>query len=233
MVLVALLLVCRAPGPACAGTIRVDSTGITIPTGRYPHVEDLIIPDAGQSPFFNEVLTGVRDGLLSRETPAPTHINFDGSGVFMDGVTGSLGTFTWTIDNPAGAYQFVDVSSLPPEPFPPAGFLRSVEGTLASVSGPGFTTDPLVGTTGWHTKIVLTGPFVIPGGTPLTELPDGVFTSAAWHASMDAIVSFHSSSPEPSSLCLCGFGLLTVLGGVWQRNRGRRKGDPGPGRHSG
>lgn len=169
----------------------------------------------------------MRDGLLNRKTPAATHINFDGSGVFMDGVTGSLGTFTWTIDNPAGAYQFVDVSSLPPEPFPPAGFLRSIEGTLASVSGPGFTTDPLVGTTGWHTKIVLTGPFVIPGGTPLTGLPDGVFTAAAWHASMDAIVSYHCSCPEPSSLLLCGFGVLSImLGGVWRRCRGLR-GDTG------
>src|SRR6516165_12506861 len=91
--------------PARAGIITVDTTGISIGSDTFPFVEDLIVPDPSTSPFFSTVLTGVRDGLLSRRTPPGTHINFDGSAIFLDGVTGSLGTYTWTIDVPVGGFH--------------------------------------------------------------------------------------------------------------------------------
>ena len=205
------LLVCAClalpvlpPSISWAGVITVDSTGISIGSDTFPFVEDLIVPDMSTSPFFSTVLNGVRNGVLTRRTPPGTHINFDGSAVFMDGVTGSLGTFTWIVTIPAGGFHFENISDLPPELFPPAGFLLSTVGTLTAVSGPGFSTDKLAGTIGWHNKVVLTGPFIIPGDTPLTSLPSGVFAASAWHVSMDALASFHSSSssdgPEPSTL---------------------------------
>src|SRR5712691_986627 len=196
------------PSSLLAGLITVDSTGISIGPDSYPLREDLIVPDASVSPFFSLALGGVSNGLLSRRTPPGTHSNFDGSAVFMDGVTGPLGTYTWIISIPAGGFQFVDISGLPPEPFSPAGFLLSTMGTLVAVTGPGLTADPLVGTTGWHNKIVLTGPFVIPGGMPLSALPNSIFAASAWHVSMDALASYHSSSPEPGTLSVCGVALM-------------------------
>jgi hypothetical protein len=227
-VFVTAILVFSAPFPVSAALVRVDATGITIPSGDFPFVEDLIVPDVRTSPFFAHVLGGVQDGLLSRIGTPGFHINFDGSALVVDGVTGVLGTFTWTIDVPVGGMHFADIASLPPEPFIPAAFLLSLEGTLTSVNGPGFMNDPLIGSTGWHTKTVLTGPFEISFGTLLTGLPDNQFAAAARHFSAMG-VSYHSSGtdtpPVPeidpgsmvSALTLLISGMLILTG---KRRRG-------------